>query len=96
MLLPSGNPFESHEEILYLQPMIPPKRFDIFSLDWGMLRGLGAFSYFFKKIVPIMYSMVAPARTVHLYLFCTITRASVSVHVRISAEYLYSSEHALW
>ena len=24
MLLPSGNPFKCHEEILYLQPMIPP------------------------------------------------------------------------
>ena len=40
MLLPSGkNPFKCHEEILYLQPMIPPtKRFDIFPSDWGMLR----------------------------------------------------------
>ena len=25
-----GNPFKCHEEVLYLQPMIPPKRFDIF------------------------------------------------------------------
>ena len=31
MLLPSRNPFKCHEEVLYLQPMIPPKRFDIFS-----------------------------------------------------------------
>ena len=23
---------------IYLQPMIPPKRFDIFPPDWGMLR----------------------------------------------------------
>ena len=39
MLLPSGNPFKCHEEVLYyLQPMIPPKRFDIFPPDWGMLR----------------------------------------------------------
>ena len=39
MLLPSGNPFKCHEKVLYfLQPMIPPKRFDIFSPDWGMLR----------------------------------------------------------
>ena len=30
-LLPSGNPFKCHAEVLYLQPMIPPKRFDIFS-----------------------------------------------------------------
>ena len=27
-----------HDEVLYLQPMIPPKRFDIFPPDWGMLR----------------------------------------------------------
>ena len=38
MLLPSGNPFKCHEEVLYLQPMIPPKRFDIFLPGWGMLR----------------------------------------------------------
>ena len=34
----SGNPFKCHEEVLCLQPMIPPKRFDIFPADWGMLR----------------------------------------------------------
>ena len=38
MLLPSGNPFKCHEEVLYLQPMIPPKHFDISPPDWGMLR----------------------------------------------------------
>ena len=38
MLLPWRNPFKCHEEVLYLQPMIPPKRFDIFPPDWGMLR----------------------------------------------------------
>ena len=43
-----------------------------------------------------LFTMVAPARTLYFYLFCTITRASVSMHVRISAEYLYSGEHALW
>ena len=32
------NTFKCHEEVLYLQPMIPPKRFDIFSLDWEMSR----------------------------------------------------------
>ena len=31
MLFPSGNPFECHEEVLYLQPVIASKRFDIFS-----------------------------------------------------------------
>ena len=39
MLLPSGNPFKCHEEVLSLQPMIPPKRFDISPPnDWGILR----------------------------------------------------------
>ena len=44
MLFPSGNPFICHEEVLYLQPLIPPKRFDIFSpLTGGCSEGLGAF-----------------------------------------------------
>ena len=38
MLLPSGNPFKCHEEVLSLQPMIPPEGFDIFPPYWGMLR----------------------------------------------------------
>ena len=38
MLPPSRNPIKCHEEVLSLQPMIPPKRFDIFPPDWGMLR----------------------------------------------------------
>ena len=28
-LLPSGNPSKCHGEVLSLQPMIPPKHFDI-------------------------------------------------------------------
>ena len=36
MLPPSGNPFKCHEEILLLQPMIPPKHFDMFPPDWEM------------------------------------------------------------
>ena len=44
MLFPSRNPFKWHEEVLYLQPLIPPKRFDIFSpLTEGCSEGLGAF-----------------------------------------------------
>ena len=44
MLFPSGNPFKCHEEVLYLQPLIPPKRFDIFSpLTGACSEGLGAF-----------------------------------------------------
>ena len=34
----SGNPIKCREDVLSLQPMIPPKRFDIFPPDWGMLR----------------------------------------------------------
>ena len=30
MLLPLGNPFKCHGDVLSLQPMIPPRRFDIF------------------------------------------------------------------
>ena len=43
MLFPSGNPFICHEEVLYLQPLIPPKRFDISPLTGGCSEGLGAF-----------------------------------------------------
>ena len=40
----SGNPFKCHEEVLYLQPLIPLKRFDLFSpLTGGGTEGLGAF-----------------------------------------------------
>ena len=31
MLSASGNLFKCHEEVLFLQPLIPLKRFDIFS-----------------------------------------------------------------
>ena len=38
----SGNLFKYHEEVLYLQPLIPPKRFDIFSpITGGCSEGLG-------------------------------------------------------
>ena len=47
MLLPSGNPSKCHEEILHLQPMIPPKRCDIFPPDWGMLRRSRCVQIFF-------------------------------------------------
>ena len=29
MLFSSGNPFKCHQEVLYLQPLIPPKHFVI-------------------------------------------------------------------
>ena len=45
MILPSGNPFKCHEEVLYMQPMIPPtKRF-----DRECSEGPDAFRFFFKQ-----------------------------------------------
>ena len=39
-----GSGRKCHEEVLYMQPMIPPKRFDIFSpLTGGYSEGLDAF-----------------------------------------------------
>ena len=35
--LNASSPSE-YPRVLYLQPMIPPKRFDIFPPDWGILR----------------------------------------------------------
>ena len=36
---------------VYLQPMIPPKRFDIFPPDWEMLRrSIGAFRFSLKNL----------------------------------------------
>ena len=34
ILLTQGNPFKCPEEVLSLQSMIPPKRFDIFPPVW--------------------------------------------------------------
>ena len=43
MLSAWGNLFKCHEEVLYLQPLIPPKRFDIFPpITGGCSEGLGA------------------------------------------------------
>ena len=42
LIIPSGNDFECHLEVLYLQPMIPPKRFDLFPLTGGCSEGLDA------------------------------------------------------
>ena len=42
MLPPSGNPIECHEEVLSLQPMMPPERFEIFSPSRRCSEGLEA------------------------------------------------------
>ena len=39
--------FECHEEVLYLQPLIPPKRFDVFSPIGGLFHRC-ALIFFFK------------------------------------------------
>ena len=53
MLLPSGNPITCHEKVLSLQPMFPPKRFDISPpAVWGVLRRFRCVQTFsFKKTV---------------------------------------------
>ena len=63
MLLPSGNPFKCHEEVLYFQLLIPPKRFDIFfPQTGGCSEGLGAFRFFFKDYKRIWFpDSFAPA-----------------------------------
>ena len=52
------RPFKCHEEVLSLQPMIPPKRFDIFPPVWGMRRGFRCVQIFFLKIISIMINRV--------------------------------------
>ena len=44
-----GSWSKCHEEVLYLEPMIPPKRFDSFSPDWGILRRSTRVLIFFKQ-----------------------------------------------
>ena len=46
------NPIKCHEEVLSLQPIIPPIRFDILPPpDLGISEGLDAFRFFFKRRV---------------------------------------------
>ena len=51
MLSASGNLFKCQEEVLYLQPLIPPNRFDISPpITGGCSEGLGVCSDFSLKI----------------------------------------------
>ena len=55
MLLPSRNLFKCHEDVLYLQPMIPPKRFDIFfPLTEECSGGLDVLRFIFKSRRPML------------------------------------------
>ena len=49
MLIPSGNPFKCHE-VLNLQPVIPPKRFDSFP---PLIRRSRRVQIFLEKIVVV-------------------------------------------
>ena len=49
MLLPLGNPFKRHEDVLSLKAMIPPSVFDIFYPCVGRPEVLDAFRFFFKQ-----------------------------------------------
>ena len=55
LLIPSGNLFKCHEEVWSLQPMIPPKRFDIFPPDWGMLRRSRCVRTFLQKLITVLH-----------------------------------------
>ena len=65
MLLPSGNPFKC-QEVLYLQSMILPNRFDIFPPDWGISsEGLDAFRFFLKDgIFVLEYARIGRKRLI--------------------------------
>ena len=85
MLPPSGNPIKSHdEEVFYLQPMIPPKRFDIFPpLTRGCSEGLDAFRFFFTQRASVPGSL--------LYMHICVTTV-VPVHImyyECSSTYMY-------
>ena len=45
-----GTRLKCHKEVLYLQPMIPPKRFDIFPPGWGTLRRSRRVQIFFINL----------------------------------------------
>ena len=85
MLLPSGNPFKCHEEVLYFQLLIPPKRFDIFfPLTGGCSEGLGAFRFFFKQLEPVLRDQFLRARagTGKRYSPCS---GSIGKHTRLES-----------
>ena len=66
------QPFKCHEEVLSLQPMIPPKRFDVFPLTGGCSEGLGAFRFFFKQRVLQYYNSKYYCTTTPSTTYCTL------------------------
>ena len=83
ILLPLGNPIKCHKEVLSLQPMIPPKRFDISPPDWRVLRRSRCVQIFVltqRRLRPIRqpfrsptsgWRLPAPASWVELLVICS-------------------------
>ena len=73
ILLPSENPFQCHEEVLSLQPIIPPKRFDIFPpLTGGCPEGLiDAFRFFFCGVIMMIYRSIILRTTIRVDRGCS-------------------------
>ena len=66
-LFPSGNSLICHEEVLFLQPLLPPKRIAISPpLTEGCSEGLGAFWFTFKYHVVALYSIYSPCSSILL------------------------------
>ena len=80
MLLPSGNPFKCHEEVLYFQLLIPPKRFDIFSPRLGDAQKVQVHSDFSINlhIVAYLFSI-----TCVFFLFILFSRTLCTVPVSL-------------
>ena len=51
-----GTRLNAMNMFLSFQPMIPPKRFDIFSPCVGCSDGLDAFKFFFEHSLPLFFS----------------------------------------
>ena len=72
MLLPSGNPFKCHKEVLYFQLLIPPKRFDIFPPRLGDAQKVQVHSDFSLKTNKVTPEKDMMITTVLQHYCCTI------------------------
>ena len=69
-----GNSFESHEELLSLQAMFPPKPLDIFPRYWvDAQEGLDVFRFFFKTLLhTILVPVVKKKSVMKKYVICNV------------------------
>ena len=77
MLPPSGNLFKCYEEVLSLQPMIPPKCFDVFPSAVGcsqgpQVRSEFSLNYVFENTVLKTARMLKRSRCVQIFLLKTV------------------------